>query len=339
MRRSSAILVAIALSSIHSAAAQTPSQLYLESYDADPQHSTVEFVTRMLGVVKVRGRFTNYDATIVCDTVHPERSSVTAIIRVASLTTDMAFRDTHLKSPDFFDAEHYPTIEFQSDRVVRAGRRFLVTGRLTMHGVTRTMSLPVTMDLAPHVSVESGTVGGAFETSFRISRKDFGIAGTNTFNPSYNPATTMLADSVDIILELSAHREGYANRTFGGRTPPSIADTVGKTLQSSGAAAAVALYRALHVDQPKAYNFSPGQLDALARFYVAHGRIQDALALFKVNAEAFPTSSGVVQGLAEAYMLLDDRDDALATYEHALQLDASNTDAIEMIRRLRRHSE
>ena len=314
--------------------AQAPSQLLASSYEVDPQHSTIEFVTRMLGAVKVRGRFKDYTATIVYDTIAPERSSVSAIIKVASLTTDMSFRDKHLRSPDFFDAEHFPTIVFQSDHVARSADGLLVQGRLTMHGITRTITLPVHVDLAPRLTPETGQVGTAFEAQVRISRQDFGIAGTNKFNPDYNPAFTMLGDSVDIILELSADRQGYIDRRFAGRTPPWIADTVSKVLTAQGVQTAVALYRSLRAAQPATFNFSAGQLDVLARSLVAHGRSRDALELFRLNAETFPTSAGVVQGLADGYAQLDDRDHALTTYRQALQLDSTNTTAIEMIRHL-----
>lgn len=316
--------------------AQAPSRLLAQSYAVDPQHSTIEFVSRILGAVKVRGRFKEYSATIVYDSAAPERSSVTAIINVASLTTDMSFRDKHLKSPDFFDAEHFPTIAFESDRVDRSPDGLVMHGTLTMHGVSRPIAMPVHVVLPPRTMPATGQVGTAFEAELRVNRQDFGIAGTNKYNPDYNPATTILSDSVDIILELSADREGYLNRRFAGKTPPWIADTVSKVLAANGVASAIGVYRALRAAQPDAYNFKAGQLDVLARSLLAQGRQRDALELFKLNAETFPASSGVVQGVADGYAQVDDREHALSTYERALQLDSTNTDAREMIRRLKR---
>ena len=338
-RRNAALVLLFALAASASSpawlTAQAPSRLLSQSYAVDPQHSTIEFVSRMLGVVKVRGRFKDYSATIVYDSATPERSSVTAIIKVASLTTDMSFRDNHLKSPDFFDAEHYPTIAFESDRVERSGDNLVMHGTLTMHGVSRPITMPVHVVLPPRMTPQTGQASTAFEAELRINRQDFGIAGTNKFNPDYNPEFTMLSDSVDVILELSAQREGFLNRRFAGKTPPSIADTVSKVLVAKGIGSAIEEYRALRAAKPDAYNFKAGQLDALARSLVAQGRPRDALELFKLNAETFPTSSGVAQGLAEGYATLDDREHALAMYERALQLDSTNTDAREMIRRLK----
>ena len=90
------------------AAGQTAAELATQRYEVDPMHSTVAFASTILGAVHVRGRFTDYDATIVYDARHPERSSVTAIIQAASLSTDMKFRDDHLRSGDFFDVARFP---------------------------------------------------------------------------------------------------------------------------------------------------------------------------------------------------------------------------------------
>jgi polyisoprenoid-binding protein YceI len=130
-RLSALALVVIASSIVR---AQSPAQLALQRYSVDPMHSTVGFATTLLGGVKVRGRFNEYDATIVFDPAHPERSSVSAIIQAKSINTDMKFRDDHLRSPDFFDVDHYPTIQFVSERVVPRRGVAIVSGTLTMQG-------------------------------------------------------------------------------------------------------------------------------------------------------------------------------------------------------------
>src|SRR5205085_5729046 len=144
------------------------------------------------------GRFNAYDATIIFDPRHPERSSVSAIIQARSINTDMDFRDNHLRSPDFFDVGHFPTIEFVSNRVTPRRGFATVSGTLTMHGVSRPVSFPAKMALAPYKV--GSTVGVAFVAELRVNRKDYGIAGTNKYNPDYNPLTNMLSDSVDILL-------------------------------------------------------------------------------------------------------------------------------------------
>jgi len=198
---------------------QSPAVLASEQFAVDPQHSTVGFTSRILGVVKVRGRFRKYDVAVTYDGEHPERSSVTAIIEAKSIDTDMDFRDNHLRSPDFFDAATFATIEFQSARVAAQPGSLAISGPLTIHGVTRPITFRAQVTALPQVG-STGGVSLALEADLRLSRADFGIAGTNAFNPSYNPATTLLSDSVDVYLELEADRPGFLDRTLGdlGRT-------------------------------------------------------------------------------------------------------------------------
>jgi len=244
-------VVALLASQPATLGAQSPAMLASEQFEADPQHSTVGFTARILGVVKVRGRFRKYDVAVTYDAAHPERSSVTAIIQAKSIDTDMDFRDNHLRSPDFFDTNRFPTIEFQSDRVVARPGGLTIAGPLTMHGVTRPIVFAAQVTALPQV----GATGGrslALEAALRLSRADFGIAGTNAFNPSYNPATTLLSDSVDVYLEFQADQPGYLDRTLGdlGRTisdepPAGVVDTIARTLETHGLAAASDLYLSL----------------------------------------------------------------------------------------------
>src|SRR5947209_13461833 len=103
------------------AEAQDPRSYAANRYEIDSQHSTIAFTIRMLGAVKVRGRFRSYDGSIIYTPLVPERSSVSAVIRATSIDTDMDFRDRHLRSADFFATEQFPTITFASDRVERRG--------------------------------------------------------------------------------------------------------------------------------------------------------------------------------------------------------------------------
>ena len=99
----------------------------------------------------------------------------------------MEFRDNHLRSPDFFDVAAFPTIEFHSERIVRIGpQRVRVSGPSTMHGVTRPISFAARVSPVPRLG-GSGNDGVELETTLRLSRSDFGIAGTSKFNPELQP--------------------------------------------------------------------------------------------------------------------------------------------------------
>jgi polyisoprenoid-binding protein YceI len=326
------LVVAIAAAS--QARGQTAAELIRSAYDADTHHSMVEFTVRIFGGAKVRGRFRDYAATAIYDPAHIERASVTAVIKTESIDTDMEFRDKHLKSPDFFDVATYPTIEFQSDRVERTSDGYRAIGRFTMHGVTRTIALPFSVLLEPATRGASGTTSGAFEISTRLSRKDFGIAGTNKFNLNFDPATALLSDSVDVTIDLVMRRPGYLTWSFTGQKPPSIADTIGRVLASRGATAAVRQYRVLRQQQPTVFDFSAYQLDAFGHQLLDRGQTNDAIAMLSLNDEMYPTADGVTTSLAGAYARAGNDSLALATYRRALQVDSLDTSSIEMVRHL-----
>ena len=145
-----------------------------ETYKFDPAHSKIAFQLRhLLGTA--RGEFHKFSGTIDFDREHPDRSTVTAIIQVASIDTKIAKRDQHLRSADFFDAAKFPEITFRSRAVKRTGANSGdITGDLTMHGVTRPMTLHV--KLASPITGESVPARTRWQvTTDPIHRKDFNL--------------------------------------------------------------------------------------------------------------------------------------------------------------------
>lgn len=110
-------------------------------WDIDPSHTLVEFSVKHLMINVVKGRFNEVEGCIYLDTQRPEHSWVKASVTTASLATGIEQRDRHLRSADFFDAEHYPTINFESTWVRRtAAKSCAVGGKLTLRGIVHTMS-------------------------------------------------------------------------------------------------------------------------------------------------------------------------------------------------------
>jgi predicted Zn-dependent protease len=203
-----------------------------------------------------------------------------------------------------------------------------------MHGVTRTIALPFTVLLEPATRGASGTISGAFEASTRLSRKDFSIAGTNKFNPSFDPETALLSDSVDVTIDLVLRQPGYLTWNFSGQKPPSIADTISRVLASRDATEAVRQYRVLRQQQPEAFDFRAFQSDAFGHQLLERGQTKDAIAVLSLNDEMYPKVDGVTNSLAEAYARAGNDGLALATYRRALQVDSLDTSSIEMVRHL-----
>jgi len=144
------------------------------SYTVDPVHSAVLFRIKHLNVSHCHGRFNDISGTVTFDPASPEASSFAVKLDADSVDTNNAKRDKHLKSPDFFNAKEFKTINFTSSKVKKTGDNKLeVMGELTLHGVTK--PLTATFDLVG--SSEGGEHGRrvGFDTEFIIKRSEFGI--------------------------------------------------------------------------------------------------------------------------------------------------------------------
>ena len=169
-------------------------------YKFDPMHSNIAFkVRQFLGPVK--GRFTKFSGTIEVNRDHPEQSSVTATIQAASLDTAIAKRDEHLRSDEFFNVAKFPEITFKSHRVKQTGTNAgEITGDLTMHGVTR----PITLRIQLVGSVESLAKSPTSRwrvTTAPIKRSQFGLVFSKRAE-----AISMIADEVSVEIEIEAQR-------------------------------------------------------------------------------------------------------------------------------------
>jgi polyisoprenoid-binding protein YceI len=138
----------------------------------DANHSSIGFTIRHLGVSKVRGRFTRFEADIVVgDTL--ETTTVNATVDMSSIDTANADRDAHVLSPDIVDVARRPTMVFRSTRVTGAGAEYQVDGDLTIGDVTRPITLAV--ELGGIENWPGGPRHAGFEATTEIRRKEFGI--------------------------------------------------------------------------------------------------------------------------------------------------------------------
>jgi polyisoprenoid-binding protein YceI len=153
----------------------TAARAAVETYAIDPVHSGVEFSIRHF-MTKVPGRFTSFNGTITVDRDNLENSSVEATIDVGSVSTNNEKRDTHLKTPDFFDAAKFGSITFKSTSWKKTGdTTFDVSGDLTIHGVTKPVVLKVTLDgFGPGMQ---GAQLSGWEATVTLDRTDFGVNG------------------------------------------------------------------------------------------------------------------------------------------------------------------
>ena len=144
------------------------------TWTGDPAHSEVDFSVKHLAISNVHGRFGKVAATLHLNETDIAKSSVTATIDVSTVDTGEPARDTHLKSPDFFDVEKFPTATFTSTSVVKNGSGLTVTGNLTLHGVTKEVVLEVEGPSGPVMGMDKKPHSG-FTATTTISRTAFGI--------------------------------------------------------------------------------------------------------------------------------------------------------------------
>ena len=197
LRRSRTLALLVA--SLAAAAA-----LSAETYTIDKNHSDASFQIRHFAS-KVRGRFSDFEGTIQADPAKPEASSVVFTIKTASIDTNQPDRDKHLRTADFFDVEKFPEITFKSSKFTPAGKdKYDVTGTLTMHGVSKEVTLPVTF--LGSMKDPRGNEVASFEIETKLNRKDFGI----NWNKTLDNGGVMLSDDVDISISLETKKQANA---------------------------------------------------------------------------------------------------------------------------------
>jgi polyisoprenoid-binding protein YceI len=168
------------------------------TWTIDAEHSSIGFKVRHLMVSNVKGVFGKVNGVVRIDDTDLTRSSVTATIDTTSIDTGVAKRDAHLKSPDFLDVAKYPTMTFVSTGVTRgSGSNFKVLGNLTLHGVTRPVTLEVE-GLAPETKDPMGGLRRGATATASINRKDFGLV----WNKMLEAGGVAIGDEVYISIEV-----------------------------------------------------------------------------------------------------------------------------------------
>ena len=187
----SAVTVALALPALALAEPVT--------YKVDADHSGVNFSVRHF-VSNSPGRFKDFTGTIVHDKDNPAASKVEFTVQTASIDTANEDRDKHLRSADFFDVEKFPTMTFTSTGVKAVDKDTLeVTGDLTIHGVTKRVTVPV--EFLGTAKTPNGEKAG-FETAFTVNRKDHGIIWNRVMD-----AGPILGEDVKVTISVEADRQ------------------------------------------------------------------------------------------------------------------------------------
>lgn len=160
-----------------------------DTYKLDPAHSTIRFTITHMIISEVDGRFNDVAGEVTLD--NGAVTSAKATIQAKSIDTGIAKRDEHLRNADFFDVEKFPTITFESTKVEKDGDKTSVTGKFTMHGVTKEIRLPAVVKGPVNDPWGNTRIGVTAETA--LNRTDYGMK-----------STTGLGDEVRIKLSIEA---------------------------------------------------------------------------------------------------------------------------------------
>ena len=167
-----------------------------ETWTIDSTHTSIGFTVRHMVVAKVRGRFTSFEGSIALTDGRVPGAEVK--IDAASIDTQVAARDEHLRSADFFDVANHPAITFRASSIEQKGERVRLSGDLTLHGVTRPVEIEG--EFYGKMVDPFGTERIAFSARTRLDRKDYGL----TWNQAVEAGGVLVGDRIDIELEVQA---------------------------------------------------------------------------------------------------------------------------------------
>ncbi|MGO9340746.1 MAG: YceI family protein [Terracidiphilus sp.] len=168
------------------------------TWTSDPNHSEVDFSITHMTVSNIHGRFGHVNATIAYNEADVTKSTVNATIDVTGVDTGEEARNTHLKSPDFFDVATFPTATFTSTSVSKSGDGLTINGTLTLHGTTKPVVLSAEGPRGPAPGMDHKPHAG-FSATTKIKRSDFGIGGKF--------GSAMVGDEVKLDIELEVVKQ------------------------------------------------------------------------------------------------------------------------------------
>jgi len=168
-------------------------------YNFDKAHSFIGFKAKHMGLIEVPGFFRDFTGEVNYDSTDVTKSSVSFKAMTTSIDTGVARRDDHLRTADFFEVAKFPELTFKSTKVEKKGKGWIVTGDLTMRGVTKSVAIPFEIAGWLPAGERSGPkMGIAGETT--INRRDFGVNWGNNL-PS---GVAAVADEVKVVLQIEA---------------------------------------------------------------------------------------------------------------------------------------
>jgi polyisoprenoid-binding protein YceI len=321
------LLFAFALVAMHSSLAQSHGFKITEMFPVDVSHSYIGFSIKYMGYAMVRGRFTDFRGAIRFDEKDLQKTSVTIVVDANSINTGDSWRDDDLRSDNWLGVQHYPKIFFISKKTDVTPSGLLISGDLTMHGITKEVSIPLDRPIGIVKDVR-GDSQIIFTGVLAINRIDFGIEGKKW--AGVVEGITAVSDEVNIELTILAKRinaGNFKNWVEDVRTPHGRIYNVAK---AKGVDKALVAFDSIR----SSANHTVGveTLNTAGQMLLKENKVQEALVLFKRNDLAYPKVSIVYESYGEALATSGQWEEALKSYKTAIEVDEWSVVAKEVIR-------
>lgn len=169
------------------------------AYNFDKAHSFIGFKVKHMGLIEVPGFFRDFTGTVNYNAADVKNSSVEFSAKISSVDTGVKGRDAHLQKPEFFDAEKFPELKFKSTKIEKKGKKWMLTGDLTIRDVTKTVTFP--FDLVGFINNDKGGSKMGFTAETTINRREFGV----TYDTKLPNGTPSVSDNITVTLQIEAN--------------------------------------------------------------------------------------------------------------------------------------
>lgn len=299
-------------------------------FPIDRGHSYMGFSIKYMGFAQVRGRFEDFSGAIRYDENDISKLSASIIIKTASIDTDHNFRDRDLKSANWFDAENYPEIKFQTKSIDESAPGIEIIGDLTIKNVTKEVRLKLEgqSGLQKDIRGDSQII---FTASTTIDRTEFGVKGERWSR--VKEGITGVASEVKIELSILAKQLNLSNAKNWVRNVKRPPGKIYKEITENGVASGLSVFDSMR--SAGEGRIKENTLIIVGNVLLKEGNVEDAISVLKHNISVYPESADAHASLGEAYAIKADYESARTSYENALAKDSLNTTAVEVLRHLK----
>jgi len=320
-------LFILALIVAQGAVAQNKTFIIDEFYPIERSHSYVNFSVKYMGYAQVKGNFADFNGTFRYDPNNISKISVSFSVDVASIDSNLEWRDNDLKSDQWFDAEKFPLISFFSKSAKETASGFDLIGDLTIKDVTK--EITVAMNQASGVLKDGrGDAMVIITGSHTLDRTAYGVKGERW--SVIKEGIAGVADEVTVefsMLGKQIKKENYSNWVRREERPPG---RLYAAYKRGGTKETFAELEKLKSETD--VNTSP--LNTVGYMLIKSGETKDAITILERNREEFPDDAGVYDSLGEAYAAAGNLKKAVVNYKIALEKDPTNFNAKEILRNL-----